>query len=228
MHGGQTGYTYGVAEGKITTGAEFLKLCARAFGACGIFRDESFDTPLEDLIQKTWNEDGSYKEYYKTYYDKTIDEYNRFTSMGNEEREAMYMDELNDRYFRELECLTKMKTERKRFDKVLNEVNSWNPPTSEHEIIKNYAIDQIDQVIASDSEIERQEKNVRDLELKKFNQEEFEEWKKKKIEHFEWDINYYESHGAKEKSRYDSNYRFLKLFLDSLNEQFPSRPEQPT
>ena len=228
MYGGQTGYTYDVAEGKITSGAEFLKLCARAFGACGIFRDESFDTPLEELIKKTWNKDGSYKDYYKTHYDKAIDEYNRFASMSNEERKQMYMDELNDRYLRELECLTKMKTERKRFDKVLKEVNSWNPPTSEHESIKNFAIDQIGQVIAGDSEIEQQEKIVRDLEFKDFNEEEFQEWKKNKIEHFEWDINYYESHEAKEKSRYDSNYRYLKLFLDSLNEQFPSRSKQLT
>lgn len=61
MYGGQTGYTYGVAEGKITTGAEFLKLCARAFGCCGIFRDESFDTPLEELVKSKWNEDGTEK-----------------------------------------------------------------------------------------------------------------------------------------------------------------------
>lgn len=148
--------------------------------------------------------------------------------MSNEERKQMYMDELNDRYSREDECLTKMKTERMRFDKVLKEVNNWNPPTKEHESIKDFAIDQIGQVIASDLEIKKQEENVRCLELKEFNEEEFQEWKKQKIEHYEWDINYYESHGAKEKSRYDSNYRYLKLFLDSLEEQFPSRPEQPT
>ena len=228
MYGGQTGYTYGVAEGKITTGAEFLKLCARAFGCCGIFRDESFDTPLDELVKSKWNEDGTEKEYYRSKYDETIEDYNRFVSMSNEERKAIYMDELNDRYSREDECLTKMKTERMRFDKVLKEVNSWNPPTKEHESIKDFAIDQIGQVIASDLEIKKQEENVRCLELKEFNEEEFQEWKKQKIEHYEWDINYYESHGAKEKSRYDSNYRYLKLFLDSLEEQFPSRPEQPT
>ena len=205
MYGGQTGYTYGVAEGKITTGAEFLKLCARAFGACGIFRDESFDTPLEELVKSKWNEDGTEKEYYRSKYNETNEAYNRFVSMSNEERKQMYMDELNDRYLKELEYLIKMKTERKRFDKVLNEVNSWNPPTKEHESIKDFAIDQIGQVIASDSEIGQQRKIVRDLEFKDFNEEEFQEWKKNKIERYEWDINYYESHGASAKSRYDSN-----------------------
>lgn len=43
-----TGYTSGVAVGKVTDFREFALQCARAFGACISLSDESSDTPIPE------------------------------------------------------------------------------------------------------------------------------------------------------------------------------------
>lgn len=68
MYGEQTGYTHYVADGTITTGKDFLKLCAREFGACCRFRDEPLGTPLEELVKDTWDDGKLRHNYYKLAY----------------------------------------------------------------------------------------------------------------------------------------------------------------
>ena len=93
----------------------------------------------------------------------------------------------------------------------------WQPPTDQYESIKAFAIEQLDMCRPTMNDILE---TLRELEILQTRMEhfedEFEEWKKMKIEKYEDVIEYYESHGADETDRNEDNLQYLNVFLKSL------------
>lgn len=69
-----TGYTYEIENGEINTGAEFLKLCTRAFCIAADMRDESLSVPTPSYFEP----DPRYYEAYQKAV-KRRDEYRNIT-----------------------------------------------------------------------------------------------------------------------------------------------------
>lgn len=131
-----TAYTAGIEDGTIKTAQEFLLLCAREFGACISMRGE----PLSKQIPEKFEPD------YKWYAEQIETERKRL-----ERLRKMSLDEV--RIYREekrKEEISDAERARQRAEKilsrykdVLSQVVDWNPPTSEHNRLKEFAIEQI-------------------------------------------------------------------------------------
>lgn len=137
-----TGYTAPIYEGKEITFEQFMLRCARNFGALVDMRDEPLDTPIPDEFEPSEFYENKIKIYeaklaayvrptreeldaeYQTAYDKAKVEYD----LKEIERESM----------------------RKRYADMLEKVKNWQPPTSDHENLKKFAISQLEDSIDYD------------------------------------------------------------------------------
>ena len=131
-----TGYTAYIKDGDITTGKDFLKLCLRNFGVAINMRDEPLSKPV--TIQFEPN------PYYKKDYEETVEIRNKYRQMTFEEAKK----ELIEKHKKDIEStrksLDKYIAEDERYMKVRDEIEKWIPPTSEHENVKKFALNQID------------------------------------------------------------------------------------
>lgn len=131
-----TGYTVHIKDGDITTGKDFLKLCLRNFGVAINMRDEPLSKPVPIQFEPN--------PYYKKDYEETVEIRNKYRQMTFEEAKK----ELIEKHKKDIEStrksLDKYIAEDERYMKVRDEIEKWIPPTSEHENIKKFALNQID------------------------------------------------------------------------------------
>jgi len=80
-----TGYTACIEDGTITTGRDFLMLCARAFGATASMREEPLTVPIPELFE----EDSYYTQRLK----ETKAELERCLTMSDEELQRLVDEE---------------------------------------------------------------------------------------------------------------------------------------
>lgn len=131
-----TGYTAYIKDGKITSGKEFLKLCTRAFGIVVDLKDESLDVPTPNHFEP--------HPYYEKAYKDSLVSREKAYSMTLEEVKEDIISKYNDNKGRAEKILEKYKDEDKKYLKVREEVEKWIPPTSEHENLKKFCLEQID------------------------------------------------------------------------------------
>lgn len=131
-----TGYTAYIQDGDITTGKDFLKLCLRNFGIAIDMRNEPLSKPVSTQFESN--------PYYKKNYEKTVETRNKYRQMTFEEAKK----ELIDKHKKDMESakksLDEFIAEDERYMKVRDEIEKWIPPTSEHENVKKFALNQID------------------------------------------------------------------------------------
>lgn len=131
-----TGYTAYIKDGNITTGKDFLKLCLRNFGIAINMRDEPLSKPVPTQFEPN--------PYYKNDYEKTVETRNKYRQITFEEAKK----ELIDKHKKDIESakksLDEFIAEDERYMKVRDEIEKWIPPTSEHENVKKFALNQID------------------------------------------------------------------------------------
>lgn len=131
-----TGYTVYIKNRDITTGKEFLKLCTRNFGIAIDIRDESLSVPTPTHFEPN--------SYYKKAYDKAVEVRNKYRKMTFDEAKQKMIENYNERIASSKKYLKDCKSEDEKYKKVRDEVAKWNPPTSEHEGLKKFALEQID------------------------------------------------------------------------------------
>jgi hypothetical protein len=131
-----TGYTAYIKDGDITTGKDFLKLCLRNFGIAINMRDEPLSKPVPTQFEPN--------SYYKKDYEKTVEIRNKYRQMTFDEAKK----ELIDKHKKDMESakksLDEFIAEDEQYMKVRDEIEKWIPPTSEHENVKKFALNQID------------------------------------------------------------------------------------
>ena len=131
-----TGYTSYIKDGKITSGKEFLKLCTRAFGIAVDLKDESLDVPTPNHFEPD--------PYYEKAYKDSLASREKAYSMTLEEVKEDIISKYDDNKGRAAKILEGYKDEDKKYLKVREEVEKWTPPTSEHENLKKFCLEQID------------------------------------------------------------------------------------
>jgi len=202
-----TGYTAMIENGKVNTGKEFLKVCIREFGCCIGQRDDPLSAPLVTEIKPD--------SYYKEQYDKAIKELEEFDKKLPVSRKAKLLNDKKE----ELEDLEKSIEENKRliekYERIKSEVEQWIPPTSDHGNIKEFALDQI-RISIPDMKYYYDRRNEL---LNESLQEKYAEYvETRRRDDILRDINYYKEQMEKEEERIASRNKFLKQFIDSLEE----------
>lgn len=131
-----TGYTSFIEDGQIDNGKDFLLLCARAFGACVTMRDEPLSKPIPNEMKVD--------DYYITSLEKALQRQAKYENMTIEEAVAQCTQEFERRNQDYIQRQQKRQTMKERYQQVLEEVKTWEPPTPEHENLKKFAIEQIE------------------------------------------------------------------------------------
>ncbi len=135
-----TGYTAGISNG--ITFQKFAMNCARAFGALIEMRDSPSDAPIPENFKKS---DYHEKEIAKC--KKLLAELER---MDSPKARKLFDDERkeSEEHARKYE-IEKLEL-RQKYEAMLREVKKWNPPTSEHNGLKDFMLKQISESIDFD------------------------------------------------------------------------------
>lgn len=130
-----TGYTSYIYDGKITNGSDFLKLCTRAFGIAVDIKDENLSVATPNHFEP----DPFYEEMYK----KAVSKRNKYKRMTIDEARQEFVEKEIKSLNSSKEYLSKMIEENDRYRSVRIEVKKWIPPTSKHEKLKEFALNQL-------------------------------------------------------------------------------------
>ena len=130
-----TGYTAEIFNGN-TSAKDYILRCARAFGALGFMRDESWDAPIPEKVPED--------TYPKECYEKARKRLEELKAMSEEDihRENVHAyEEVKASWQRSWE---RNVAENARYDEVLEKVKAWdcsiNPDLQE---LKNFALEQL-------------------------------------------------------------------------------------
>lgn len=193
-----TGYTAGIADGKIKNRSDYLMSCARAFGALIHMREDSLDCKIKKAVPS---------DYYKRQLSLTQNKLDELINADDNGIQSM----IDKTYNRELksnkEYYQKGKIENDRYVKMLSEVKEWLPPTEEHVGLKEFAIEQI---ITSMSDYYKKYKD------KIPNKLTIKEYRRNNTELLLEDIEYWSKHNSEEIDRCNKRNEWVNQLKESL------------
>ena len=144
-----TGYTAPVQDGTITELPDFVLNCARAFGAFVMLRDS--DQSLETT--RRYIESGGYletSEYHESSLEKGLVDLAKLEAMSDEEALALVRADARAAARRNREADEKRRMQQLRYEKMIEKVDSWMPPTAEHVEFKEFMLTQLRESIDFD------------------------------------------------------------------------------
>lgn len=198
-----TGYTYKVANGEVTDFASFAKMCARAFGAAVHQRDDAADAPLSLTIPRS------------TYHHERLAEQRaelaRWQEMSDQQVFAEAAKNLADDLEYYLRRLRETTQARERYAAMRAKVEAWVPPTSEHEGLKKFMLEQLDVSIRGEYEPTRPDASGLSMTAARYRQ--------KKIDGILREIEYHEESIEKDEERCSVAEAWLRALVDSLEEK---------
>lgn len=137
-----TGYTAAVGDGTITTLPEFAMTCARAFGALIMMRDEPTSAEIPEEFQPS---DYSAKQLEAARLRRAT----LMSMVPSACDEAALADYNAACESRARNVLARTQT-RERYEAMLEEVKAWIAPTPDHEGMKAFMIQQLEESIRFD------------------------------------------------------------------------------
>ena len=138
-----TGYTMAIADGIEFN--EFVMQCARAFGALVMMRDDPMDAKIPTEFEPS--------SYHKNAIEKAEQKLNTAKNMGHETARVFSEIEYSEAVLNKKNRLEDKKKLKLKYDEMLNNVLNWTPPTSDHEELKNFMIQQIETSIDHDCDM---------------------------------------------------------------------------
>lgn len=137
-----TGYTADVADGKVADFPTFALRCARAFGALIEMRDAPMNAPIPDEFEPS--------TYYADQIAKLEQELAELCDLTPLQAADRQMAEYQEA-IRGWRQRRKDRDERRvRYEKMRADVQAWTPPTPEHEGMKAFMLEQLDESIKWD------------------------------------------------------------------------------
>lgn len=137
-----TGYTEKVATGEVKEFQDFAVICARAFGATISMRDASLDAGLPEKFEPS--------PYYKECGERDQAELDRLRSLSIDEARVERDEAEKKRKAARNTLIAKKSHQKSRYEAMLQKVKSWSPPTSDHDQMKEFMIDQLNKSIEGD------------------------------------------------------------------------------
>lgn len=147
-----TGYTSALYEGKEVSFPEFVMQCARAFGALVTMRDDPMDAPIPDEFAPS----NYYDEQLKLAESRLEKIKNWDSKKANQEALKLYKKSLKD-YEVSVERVNALKA---RYEDMLAKVNNWNAPTPDHEGLKKFMVNQLQESIEFDCNTPEKPKKI--------------------------------------------------------------------
>lgn len=201
-----TGYTAGILDGTTTSFPQFAKLCMRAFGATIHLRDESLDHEYEPRTPSDYHQ----KEIAKAkqlligaekHSDKEIIE----TRKSELETSKEY----------HLGAIEKAKKATTDLEIILADAKNWQPPTPEHNGIKEFMIDQIEKTIDFDCKTKYHDEKLIEIktELSSLNANSI---RKQMIEKANKELAYHNLEYSKDVERCEQSNKWVSDLLGSL------------
>ena len=135
-----TSYTAPIYEGEENfTFKKFAMRCARSFGALIEMRDEPLDAEID--FDKCFQP----SDYYKKALERVEKEYQEFLDNPPtaEELGKKYDEKVNNDFEKFLERRESRKVLQERYAAMLEQVKAWEPPTEEHNNLKEFMISQL-------------------------------------------------------------------------------------
>jgi hypothetical protein len=139
-----TGYTAAVKDG--ITFEQFVMRCSRAMGATIDMRDEPLGAPIPEAFEPSQYDVERINEDRK--------ELARIHSLTSEQAEAEAHASYVDAIKRNQKYIEKANNLREKYQALLDQVALWQPPTSEHEGLKKFMADQLEESIRFDCNID--------------------------------------------------------------------------
>jgi len=136
-----TGYTNPVKEGKVTF-AQFVWVCARAFGALIEIRDDGLDAPIPESFQPS--------KYYKESVDRAEAALRALEEMTETDIERAAVAEREAAADSAARIAAERQVSERRYLEMLSRVEAWEPPTTEHAGLKEFMIAQLTESIEWD------------------------------------------------------------------------------
>lgn len=191
-----TGYTADIYDGKDISFSDFALKCARAFGACIEQRDDDANDKPK-LIEKTKD----------NYHIKRIEEAKKWKKPTKAEfddyvkKQIDYCNEQNEKQL-------KLKAS---YQQMLDKVNDWAPPTSEHEGLKKFMIEQLTNSLEFDCSNDYYKREQLLIRTYTYNQ-----YVKDMRDSNKRDIEYHTNELKKENERTDTRNAWISALYKSL------------
>lgn len=192
-----TGYTAGIYDGKDVSAEDFILRCARAFGATITMRDDPLDKPIPDAFEPS--------SYHAERLAESESELERYENMTVDEMRAEQEREHEEALRHHAEAERKNTERQARYEKVLWGVQRWQPPTTEHEALKAFCIEQLRTSLKYDCHhTEPPTKQPLDV------------WWSEKLEVIRGNIRYHTEEHAKEIERAKGRTKWVRQLQASL------------
>lgn len=136
-----TGYTHAIKDGTPITFQQFALKCSRAMGAAIMQRDES---PEVEIRERTLD------DHYIENVAKSARRLGEATNRSLEEWAAMQDAEILEASAYREKYLADRDALQERYEAMRDEVEAWAPPTSEHEGLKKFMLEQLNSSIQFD------------------------------------------------------------------------------
>lgn len=194
-----TGYTVEIAND--ISFKDFVMRCSRAMGATIMMRDEPFDAPIPERFEPS--------DYHAKKINEAIANIVLLEGMSETEAEIeadksylSALDRHNQRIAEKKELL-------KKYEAMLNQVNTWEPPSEDHAGLKKFMVEQITSSIDFDCDTtfytNHQPKRLTGA-----------EWRQQELKEANRTLTYHKEENQEEIERTESRNEWLKKLRDSL------------
>jgi hypothetical protein len=199
-----TGYTDALVRKKMTF-PEFAMYCARGMGACIMMRDDPMDTPIPERFEPS--------SYHKEALDEAKIELERLSGMPIADRMQWGKQKLAGLIKSLEETIAKIEKDNpvRVYLAMLGDVCRWNPPTSDHEGLKKFMIQQLEESIKFDAP-----GNYWQEELAKVKSKDALTFYRDSVASAENDVAYHDKKWKEEVQRTEERNQWLKDLRESL------------
>lgn len=192
-----TGYTYGVANGQMTSFREFALTCAHAFGACVTLGEDGIDAAIPEAVVPD--------PYHRVEVDRLwarLAVVRALTPVECEAEASKIRTKAQENHAR---YAAERRSENDRLEAMAVQVRAWVPPTADHDDLRNFMLDQI-----------RISKNGPEYGTDALPRRTAEEWRAAEIAQIEKSVAYHENADDEELDRVARRNAWLRALWRSL------------
>lgn len=200
-----TGYTNFIENGKVKDAKQFLHLCLRAFGVLAFMRDESLevkDDYTNDIIKDYENS----KSYHQKKLEQALRDLAKAHNLTDDELYEMFIKEESHDADRDMNWLQYNEL----YDKITSEIRDWDCD-SELEGLKSFALEQIEI-----SKYKPDTSGQTHTSKEEFLKEKRDEYRKRVIDHAQWDVDYHTEELEKVENRYADRVAYYTKVREEL------------
>lgn len=193
-----TGYTADIPKG--ISFEQYALGCARTFGALIVMRDDPKDAPIPDEIKPS--------DYHAKSLASAETRLAEIRAMTIEDCRAAARKQYDDEEAYRVQRLSENAAMVESYAAMLEKAKAWVPPTPDHEGIKKFMIEQIEQSADFDDMGDHYSKPIECLSAN--------EWRQKQTLKAQKDIAYHAEKHAEEVERTNQRNAWIKALRDSL------------